>query len=123
MVSLGQGLISSGDATPMALSIVPSTVLEILQRLLRASRVSQAAILHVNHKVVSFCSLGFSSLYLWGQMKVFSARGSGSWRLVAGLCPLVLALVIALSRTCDYHHHWQACTMLMRANSPKRVRG
>ncbi|UYV60821.1 PPAPDC1B, partial [Cordylochernes scorpioides] len=108
MVSLGQGLISSGDATPMALSIVPSTVLEILQRLLRASRVSQAAILHMLLLcAVSFCSLGFSSLYLWGQMKVFSARGSGSWRLVAGLCPLVLALVIALSRTCDYHHHWQ----------------
>ncbi|XP_047518887.1 phospholipid phosphatase 5 [Pieris napi] len=59
------------------------------------------------HSSLSFCSLGIASLWLCGRLGVLSrGRGSGV-RVSVTLAPLVLASCIALSRTCDYHHHWQ----------------
>ncbi|KAF3424384.1 hypothetical protein E2986_02218 [Frieseomelitta varia] len=57
---------------------------------------------------VAFASFGFIALYVAGKLHTFSLVGKGqSWKLCAFVLPICIALLIALSRTCDYHHHWQ----------------
>ena len=57
---------------------------------------------------VAFTSMGFVSFYIAGQLGVFNQKGRGyNLRLLTFLLPLLFALCISLSRTCDYHHHWQ----------------
>ncbi|KAK4882751.1 hypothetical protein RN001_006070 [Aquatica leii] len=60
------------------------------------------------HSSFAFGSMFFISLYLAGKLKVFVDGGKGNaWRLCFCICPVVLALSIAVSRTCDYHHHYE----------------
>lgn len=57
------------------------------------------------HSSLSFSSMVFLTLYLAGKFKVFNVHG-GSLVLkgVFILCPVFLAMFIAISRTMDYHH-------------------
>ncbi|XP_004926343.1 phospholipid phosphatase 5 [Bombyx mandarina] len=59
------------------------------------------------HSSLSFCSLGVASVWLCGRLGTTSRRRGSAARVLITLCPLVVAGIVALSRSCDYHHHWE----------------
>lgn len=62
------------------------------------------------HSSQSFAGLTFLSLYLAGKLRVFDGQGYPI-KLVLTLAPVLLAMLIAISRTTDYRHHWQDVTI------------
>ncbi|CAE6428059.1 unnamed protein product [Rhizoctonia solani] len=58
------------------------------------------------HSSLTFAGLGFLSFYLAGKMHLFDKRGHTGKAWIA-LAPLTGALLVAISRTMDYRHHWQ----------------
>ncbi|XP_064549726.1 phospholipid phosphatase 5 isoform X2 [Drosophila montana] len=60
------------------------------------------------HSSFAFASFGFVTYYVGAKLHAFDARGRGhTWRLFIAIMPLIVATLVAVSRTCDYHHHWQ----------------
>ncbi|KAH8248344.1 hypothetical protein KR032_001593 [Drosophila birchii] len=60
------------------------------------------------HSSFAFASFGFIAYYIGAKLHAFDARGRGhTWRQCISVIPLLIALLVAVSRTCDYHHHWQ----------------
>lgn len=58
------------------------------------------------HSSMSFASMTFLTLYLMAKLRIFDDNGRGKgWRVVVCVLPLILASCIAISRSCDYHHH------------------
>lgn len=64
------------------------------------------------HSSFAFASFGFIAYYVGAKLHAFDSRGRGhTWRLCIAVIPLVISLLVAVSRTCDYHHHWQDVTV------------
>lgn len=58
------------------------------------------------HTSLSFASLGYISMFLAGQLQIFDGQGY-VFKFVIVFTPLILAMVIGLSRIADYRHHWE----------------
>ncbi|KAI8143172.1 phosphatidic acid phosphatase type 2/haloperoxidase [Fennellomyces sp. T-0311] len=58
------------------------------------------------HSSFSFAGLGFVAFYLAGKMHMFDKRGH-TYKCFLFAFPGLGALLVALSRTRDYRHHWQ----------------
>jgi len=58
------------------------------------------------HSSMSFAGLGFLAFYLAGKLHLFDRRGNVG-KIWIVLAPFAGALLVAVSRTMDYRHHWQ----------------
>jgi len=66
------------------------------------------------HASFAFNCWGFLFLYVSGKIGTFSQNSissSHSLKLVVSLVLLLIPTVICISRTADYHHHWQDVTV------------
>ncbi|RKP08035.1 phosphatidic acid phosphatase type 2/haloperoxidase [Thamnocephalis sphaerospora] len=62
------------------------------------------------HAAYSFAGLAFVSFYMAGKLRIFDERGFVFKPLLC-LMPLIGAALVAISRVCDYRHHWQDVTI------------
>ncbi|KAJ2743487.1 hypothetical protein GGI20_003710 [Coemansia sp. BCRC 34301] len=58
------------------------------------------------HASLAFCGLTFTSLYLASHLRYNDQRGH-AYKTIVFYLPLFCAGLIGISRTADYHHHWQ----------------
>jgi len=57
---------------------------------------------------VSFCIMGFISLYIHKLLKPYSSPDlHKSWKYLFVIFPLLIASLVAISRTCEYKHHYE----------------
>ncbi|TRY71667.1 hypothetical protein TCAL_11448 [Tigriopus californicus] len=62
------------------------------------------------HSSFAFATFGFVFFYVSGKLRTFARDPSlffQSHRFLISIFTLIMPLAIAVSRTCDYHHHWQ----------------
>lgn len=61
------------------------------------------------HASLAFASFTVTSFYLLAKLRALNSVSGRirTHRTLLGIIPIVVALLIAISRTCDYHHHWQ----------------
>ncbi|ELP87979.1 phosphatidic acid phosphatase type 2 domain containing protein 1B, putative [Entamoeba invadens IP1] len=57
------------------------------------------------HSAASFNGFGYFSLYVAGELRVFSDKPE-MWRLIPVIVPFILAGIIVISRTRDYYHNF-----------------
>ncbi|KAJ1973112.1 hypothetical protein H4R35_004292 [Dimargaris xerosporica] len=62
------------------------------------------------HASLSFAGLTYLTLYLAGKLHLYDQRGHTIKTFVV-IMPLLGALLVAVSRTVDYRHHWQDVTV------------
>lgn len=58
------------------------------------------------HTSLSFASLGYISIFLAGQLRIFDGQGY-VFKFVTAVSPILFATIIGLSRIMDYRHHWE----------------
>ncbi|KAJ2894549.1 hypothetical protein IWW38_002542 [Coemansia aciculifera] len=58
------------------------------------------------HASLAFCGLTFTALYLASHLRYNDQRGH-AYKTIVFFLPLFFAGLIGISRTADYHHHWQ----------------
>eukprot|EP00833_Pecoramyces_ruminatium_P015641 jgi/Orpsp1_1/1189673/evm.model.d7180000073646.1 len=61
------------------------------------------------HSTCAFSIMSFLALYIAGQIHLMNKKRV--WKYFTAGLPLVLALVVALSRVMDYKHHWEDVTV------------
>lgn len=107
----GTPLLMDEKVFPVDIHLVSIQMLPSIEHLAQNVQIMIFLLFFV-YSIVSFVSMCFVALYLMGKLHVFSERGRGqSWRLIISITPLFLAMLVAVSRTCDYHHHWQDVTV------------
>jgi diacylglycerol diphosphate phosphatase/phosphatidate phosphatase len=63
------------------------------------------------HASISFCAMTFLFFYLSGKLHLFGPHTHQAfWKVLLALSPMVISLLIAVSRTMDYHHHFADIT-------------
>ncbi|KAI8060737.1 phosphatidic acid phosphatase type 2/haloperoxidase [Gongronella butleri] len=62
------------------------------------------------HSSFSFAGLGYLALYFAGKLRMFDERGH-TYKGFTFIIPLIGALLVVISRTRDYRHHWQDVTI------------
>ncbi|ORX68448.1 PAP2-domain-containing protein [Anaeromyces robustus] len=62
------------------------------------------------HSAFAFCTMTYLSLYIAGQIHLLDKK-SHLWKYFVVSLPMLLAVVVPLTRVFDYRHHWQDVTV------------
>lgn len=59
------------------------------------------------HSSFSFVVMVFISMFCARRLQIWTTERLRGFKIIFCILPLFLATTIAISRTCDYHHHYQ----------------